>query len=236
MRDVLHALLALQEVDRDLYRVQEELKRLPQERSSRQAEIDKAVARIADTKKRAQALRVRIKELEDGTAERRTRIRKVESEAAHARADAALQAHFEHQARTLKREIGTAEDEALGLMEQAETLDKEVVDLQKKLDTDSKVFAEFNSNVERELADAEARRAKLADERKKRTRDGMPPEALTTYSQLLAARQGVALAALEGRTCQACFMDIPTNMVVRVARGTELVQCPSCHRILFAQG
>jgi predicted nucleic acid-binding Zn-ribbon protein len=28
-------------------------------------------------------------------------------------------------------------------------------------------------------------------------------------------------------------MEVPTNMVVRVSRGADLVQCPSCDRILY---
>jgi predicted nucleic acid-binding Zn-ribbon protein len=31
-------------------------------------------------------------------------------------------------------------------------------------------------------------------------------------------------------------MEVPVNLVVRVQRGTELVQCPSCDRILFLPG
>ena len=62
MQAVLQALLDLQTVDRELFKVQSELKRLPQERATRRAEIDKLVARANELKAQAKATRVRIKE------------------------------------------------------------------------------------------------------------------------------------------------------------------------------
>jgi hypothetical protein len=233
MQDVLRALLGLQEVDRDLYRVQQELLRLPAERAARQAELDKVATQASEKRAAAKQLRVRIKELEDVATTARQRVRKVENELASARADVQLLAFYEHQLKTLRREIGQAEDDALKMLEQVETLDNDAKGIEGKLEAEQKVFAELASNIEREVAQAEARRSKLAAERKTRVHTTIPPEALQNYERLLQARGGVALAQLDGRQCQACYMDIPTNMVLRVQRGTELVRCPSCDRILF---
>ena len=49
----------------------------------------------------------------------------------------------------------------------------------------------------------------------------------------LATRTAQALAELGEGLCEGCFVNLPKNIVVRLARGTELVQCPSCDRILF---
>ena len=42
-----------------------------------------------------------------------------------------------------------------------------------------------------------------------------------------------SLAELGDGLCEGCFVNLPKNIVVRLARGTELVQCPSCDRILY---
>lgn len=233
MKVVLQALLDLQVVDRDLYKVKVELKRLPQERAARRAEIDKQVARVNELRAHAKQTRVRIKEFEDVATTQRQRVRKLENDVAATRADMSLIAHFQHEIKNCKREINNAEDQGLTLLEQVETLEKEAATIQATIDAEEKTFAELSANVEREVAEARTREATLEAERKKRlTQNSVPPEAIATYSRLLAARDGMPLAALEGRTCQACFIEIPTNLVVRVARGSELVQCPSCDRIL----
>jgi predicted nucleic acid-binding Zn-ribbon protein len=83
------------------------------------------------------------------------------------------------------------------------------------------------------MSAANARRADLEARRKERMGGGLPADTLALYVRVLSTREGEALAQLDGRTCGACFMEVPTNMVVRVSRGADLVQCPSCDRILY---
>lgn len=233
MQPTLQALLHLQEVDRDLFRVQSELKRLPAERAARAAELEKRAAKIAEQRLEAKKLRVRIKEIEDQTVVQRQRVRKVESEAAGSRQDMALLVAYQHEIKTLKRDINTAEEEGLQLLERIEVIERQASAAQAELDQENQVFSELSANIERELAAAEKRRAELAAERRRRMADDLPVETLALYTRLLAAREGVAMAPLEGRQCQACFMELPTNVCLRVARGVEVVQCLSCDRILF---
>jgi hypothetical protein len=233
MQDVLRALLDLQEVDRDLFRVQQELRRLPVERDARQAELDRIAAQGSEKRAQAKLLRVRIKELEDQATIARQRQRKVEHELGQARADVQLLAYYEHQIKSLRREVSNDEEEGLRLLEQAEALDSEASQIEARHAEARANFAALSANIEREMAVAEERRAKLAAERARRVGDSVPPEALATYERLLQSREGVALSLLDGRQCQTCFMDVPPNLVIRIQRARELVPCPSCDRILF---
>src|SRR5204862_963936 len=88
MREALRSLLDLQEVDRDLHRVQEELKRLPAERNTRKAELDRLTAALAEIRNNGKTVRVRVKEYEDTATVARQRQRKVENEMGQSRGDA----------------------------------------------------------------------------------------------------------------------------------------------------
>jgi predicted nucleic acid-binding Zn-ribbon protein len=233
MRETLQALLTLQEIDRDIFRVKEELKRLPLELKSKRVELDKRIGKMNDLQAETKRLRVRIKELEDQTTVQRQRVRKIETEAGNSRADMALLVAYQHEIRTLKREISGSEEDGLQCLERVEDLGKQISAFQTELDAEQKLFDEFSKNVETEVKDATARRDQLSAERARRMSSEIPPEALATYNRLLSARSGVAMAELSGRICQGCYMEMPTNLCVRVARGTELVQCPSCDRILY---
>ncbi len=233
MRETLQALLTLQEIDRDIFRVKEELKRLPVELQTKRAELEKRLGRMSDLQSETKRLRVRIKELEDQTSVQRQRVRKLENEAGNSRQDMALVVAYQHEIRTLKREISSAEEDGLQCLERVEELTKQTGVLQTELDAERKLFDEFAKNVDAETKEATRRRDELSTERARRMSSEIPPEALTTYNRLLSARSGVAMAELQGRICQGCFMEMPQNLCVRVARGTELVQCPSCDRILY---
>lgn len=236
MQAVLAALLGLQEIDSQIFRAQAELKRLPQERATRKAELEKRATRVKELKHEVMQLRTRIKELEDGASEKRQRVRKVEAEAASSRQDMALLVAFQHEARTLKKEIGTLEEEGLGLLEKIEALEKDSAGITAALEGEIRIFQEFEANMQREMDAATARLQKLLDDRKQRSGPAIPPDTMGIYTKLLAAREGQALALLEGRACQACFMDVPPNLVVRLTRGSDLVQCPGCSRILYSAG
>ena len=234
MQETIRALLSLQEIDQDVFRVREELRRLPAERSRRRAALDARTATLRATQERAKSLRFRIREIEDMTTQQRQRMRKVENQAASTRQDMALLAAFQHEVKTLKRDISTAEEEALGLIEEAEAAEAEVAAIKAELEEGERVFGEFDGNVKRETAAAEARLAQLQAELERRKHgEDIPAEVLSTYTRLLEAREGIALAELDGRICQMCYMEVTPNMFVRVVRGTEVVQCPSCDRILY---
>lgn len=233
MQDTLRALRALQELDQDIFALSEELRRLPEERARRRQEIDDAIARRDEAKKRAHDLATRIKEIDDMTTIQRQRMRKVEGEAMNSRSDMALVAAYQHQVKTLKRSISMAEEDGLGLVEEGETINAVIETLTGEIDKAEEVFAEFSANVEAEMSTAQHKLDELEAERAKRLSDEVSPESLELYERLLAAREGVALAELEGRICQGCYMEVPSNLYVRVARGTSLTQCPSCDRIFY---
>lgn len=234
MQETLNALLQLQEIDREIFRVQSELKRLPAERDARKAELDRRKTKIDEVRHEANLVRVKIKEIEDLSTQQRQRMRKVENEAAGSRQDMALLVAYQHEIRTLKREIGTAEEEALGLLEKAEGHDATVKTLTSELEADLKIFGELQANVQKELSAAQKRLADLEAQRKLRTSSKVPPEHLATYTRLLQAREGVAIVGIDSRICQGCFMELPKDVIVRVNRGVDLIRCPSCDRILYS--
>jgi len=233
MQDTLRALRTLQEIDQQIFRVREELRRLPAERAQRRAQIDTQRAAREQMVASARDLRFRIHEIEDLTTQQRQRMRKVEHQANSTRSDMALLAAYQHEIRTLKREISSSEEEGLALVDQAEAAEADLARLEAEIESAEAVFGEFSGNVERELAQARQRLERLQQERRQRHDSGnIEPDALALYERLLEAREGIALAELDGRICQMCFMEVTPNQYVRVVRGTEVVQCPSCDRIL----
>jgi hypothetical protein len=233
MHDLLRILRDLQEIDEDLYRVRRELEALPRERSEKRAVIDNQIARKKELDAEVFRLRVQIKELEDKAKVSRQRIRQLENASANTRADQALIAAYSHEIRNLKRDIGDGDEAGLKLVERSDTAEVEAKKLGAEIETAERTYAEFSANVDRELASAQAKADKLISTRKERIGNRVPPDVLGTYDRLLEVRGGVALAALDNRTCQGCHIQVPTNIYVRLTKGRELVQCPKCQRILY---
>jgi hypothetical protein len=234
MQDTLTALRGLQEIDRHIYRVQAELERLPKELEQRQEVLARLQAAIEEREFSVKELRGRIKEIEDATSGLRQRQRKLEHESNNQKVDAALLASFQHEIRQVKRTISQAEDDGLSLVGEADEVDKSLKELQERLAEETAVFQEFQGNVAKEAADAEVKLAELVARREKEASGGIEAPVLDLYTKLLASRGGEALAELNDMTCQGCFVGIPRNLSVRLARQVEIVQCPNCQRILYS--
>jgi len=233
LRQTLKILRGLQELDQDLYRLHDELRRLPQEVTRKREKLQAESERLSEADKKLIEAKVRLKEIEDLTATQRQRVRKLEHEAGAARGDAALHVAFQHEIRTLKRDIGEAEDEGLSLMEEIEKLTRERQAIKAAVDELEKEFALYSLNVDKEAKETLERANSMEGERKRRGGGELTAAVLGTYEKLLASREGQAMAELDQRVCQGCFVSVPNNVYVRLARYSELVFCPSCGRILY---
>lgn len=233
LRQTLKILRSLQDLDRDLYRLQDELRRFPQEVTRKREKLRLETESLAETEKRLTEARVRLKEIEDMTTSQRQRQRKLEHEASVSRADAALLVAFQHEIRTLKRDIGEAEEEGLELVSEIERLTQERDASRAAVAEQEKEFELYSSNVDKEAKQTMDRAQAMERERQQRGRSQLAPDVLGQYEKLLASREGQAIAQLDGRVCQGCYVSVPNNIYVRLARSTELVPCPSCGRILF---
>jgi predicted nucleic acid-binding Zn-ribbon protein len=232
MRDVLRVLVDLQEIDEDLFRLRRELARLPAERNKRRAEIDARIQKARELQGEVLKLQMSEKETEDAARASRQRIMKLESESSRC-SDQALLAAYSHEIRTLRREISDGDEEGLKVVEKREARENERKEILASVEADEADYATYTVNVDAEIAAASKKERALAKDREKRVGNSVPRDVRDTYEKLIEARDGMALAALEERTCQGCYIQVPTNVYVRLARGRDLVQCPNCQRILY---
>ena len=236
MNPVLRSLLNLQEVDRDIFKVEAELERLPKELAARVDALEARKAQLQVKRDEVHELRTSIKEIEDTTVGLRQRLKKLEHESSTGTADAALIASYQHEMRNIKRNVSQAEDDGLKRVGRGDQIDEEIAALELQLLEEEEAFAEFKANVESETVTAQQKLDELRADRKTRSSEGIEASDLEIYRGLLKTRDGEALAELGDGLCEGCFVNLPKNMVVRLARGTELVQCPSCDRILYTYG
>ncbi len=235
MHQSIRVLRGLQELDATLFRVKDELRRLPLERDRRRAEIDARRYSMKPIDVLVRDLQTEVKEIEDLTTVARQRMRKLEGEAANSRGDAATYAAFQNEIRTLKKEVSENEDAGLELIERMDEAKGKRDAISADVEELEKVFVEFDSNVQRELTEAQERHDDLQGKRVERLSGDLPGSLLSMYDKLVDAREGMALAELQNKVCQGCYISVPPNIYVRIARASDIVQCPSCDRILYLE-
>jgi predicted nucleic acid-binding Zn-ribbon protein len=132
----------------------------------------------------------------------------------------------------LRRQIGTAEERLLAVMEQLEQATAAATDAEGML--------------KQVVADRRTREAELIAERKSlitdvrqsqadrdRIRADVDPATLRIYDRLRTTRGGIAVAEVRQRTCQGCRVTMTAAYEQRLRHGEALVTCQSCGRILY---
>jgi predicted nucleic acid-binding Zn-ribbon protein len=232
MGNPVQALRALQEIDKDLFRVNSELERLPAERASRQAILDNAAAVIEQKRQLVMECQVKVREHQGDVDTHQQRIRQLEKESMN-NPDVSTVVACQNEVRRLRRQIEEEEREQYQHMETIERTKLEIEKFSERLEAEQATFEEFSRAVDEEMAEARARKEDLEAKRKGRLSDDLDPQVLELYERLLVARDGEALAMLDGGVCQCCYMQVPPNLTIQLARGDRVIQCSSCDRIMY---
>jgi uncharacterized protein len=223
-------LLKLQNVDKEIRRLQDEIAELPkrvavieQKLAGTKTQLDKAQAALKSDEAARRKYDSNINEL-------RTKISKYR--------DQSLDVKTNEQYRALLAEIQFAEteilaneDKILELMVNADARDKEVKSVQAELKAET-------AQIEKEKEQARERTAEdqklLADWRGKREqlRSGVREDLLRHYERVSKFR-GSGIAEVRDQKCMGCQVILRPQTYNEVRSGKETIVCDSCQRILY---
>jgi predicted nucleic acid-binding Zn-ribbon protein len=228
----LEQLLVLQDRDQKIKQVQAELKTIPQQQKTLEAQLASSAAGLEALKQKARQVEVERKKLELDVGTRTDTISRLKTQQYETRKNDEFQA-MGHEIERYAKEIQKIEDQELELMVQADQLKEQVLADQKRTST-------ANESVGRQMSDLESK-AKLLESqleklRKERTdlAANVDEDLLNRFERLFASKGDAAVVALEHEVCTGCHMKITTQTAVRVKAGKEIVSCEQCGRILYA--
>jgi predicted nucleic acid-binding Zn-ribbon protein len=140
-------------------------------------------------------------------------------------------AGMEQELEYLRRRQSSLEEDALVVMAAVEDRAEELRSAEERLVHVQELHEAAQVDLGEEAETLRRRLSSLAEEREEIIK-AVPNQDLSIYEGLRAQRGGQAVALLENGICQGCRVALPTGLAQRVRRGTELVQCASCQRIL----
>ena len=61
----------------------------------------------------------------------------------------------------------------------------------------------------------------------------LDPALMDRFRKISKMNQGSAVTSVSHEVCSGCFMNIPPQLYIEVQRGSSLISCPQCSRILY---
>jgi len=231
MQEIIEKLLVLQDRDRKLLRVTQELAHIGPERESLKA-------KAASTQTALDAAKLSVKKIESERKQRdleiegkKTQIDKYLNQQLQTRKNEEYKA-LTHEIEMAKEVIFKIEDAEIVLMEQAEVAQKNVVAAtaeaaaaKKLVDDQIGLLNQREENLKKEFAELTSSREQLASAVDDSTR--------SRYERLFKSKGENVVVSVEHSACGGCHMKLPTQIVTNTRAQGELVTCPNCGRILY---
>jgi predicted nucleic acid-binding Zn-ribbon protein len=231
MLEAIEKLIILQDRDRKLIRLREEVAHIPAERQQLQAKAAAAQVNLDTAKQKGKQIESDRKKLELDVDAKKQLIEKYSLQQFQTKKNEEYKA-LAHEIEMCKEAIFKLEDQQLELMEQAEHAQKELAaanqrtaEAKKTIDARLSDIAAREGNLKKELADLETNREELADAVDEGTR--------SRYERLLKHKGSNVVVGIQHGVCGGCHMQLSRSTIVTCQAEQEIVTCTNCGRILY---
>jgi uncharacterized protein len=231
MFEPIEKLLILQERDRKILHIEEELSHVPVERQQLQSKSSVASTTLEAARLKVKQLETERKKLELDVESKKELIGKYSLQQFQTRKNEEYRA-LSHEIETCKGDIGGLEDRELELMEAIDGAQKEVAAATKvatevKRDIDS-LLAGLNQReqaLKKDLAELQINRDQLAG--------AVEDELRQRYQRLFKQKGNNVVVGVNHGVCNGCHMQLSRQIVVSCQASQEVMYCPNCGRILY---
>jgi predicted nucleic acid-binding Zn-ribbon protein len=228
----LEQLLVLQNRQQKIRQIQTEIKTIPLQRQSLEAQQAASAAALTALKSKGQHLEMDRKKLELDAGTRRESINRLKTQQYETRKNDEFRA-MGNEIERYEKEIQAIEDQELELMDQSEKLKAELA-------IEDKKASGARESIARQMADLQEKGKTLQGQLDQLTAESteiagkVEEELLSRFERLFASKGDAAVVALEHEVCTGCHMKVTTQTAHRVKNGKEIVSCEQCGRILYA--
>jgi len=231
MLETIEKLLVLQDRDQKIRRVEGELAHIGPEREGLRARAAATLSQLEILKTRARQIESDRKRLELDVDGKKQQIEKYANQQLQTRKNEEYRA-LAHEIDACKADITKIEDQEIGLMEQAEQLQKdnarvsrEAGETKKLVDDQVAQLNQREENLKKELAELLQGRAELAA--------GVEESARVRYDRLIRNKGENVVVGVHNGVCGGCHMKLPPQILVLCLGDQEIITCTNCGRILY---
>ena len=232
MKAELQKLIALQNLDTTIRKLEKDQQATPERRAEIEREFDQRAFEITALENRRDEAKHNRARLENEVVEQKGRAERAERNLMSSKKQDEYTAAI-READAARKQMSALETQVLEQMEQfeqAEAALKERADEIATMNSDReaklKTFDEETGTIGERLAAARKEREEVFA--------SLPKPMSALYSRIGARiRDGVAVAEARNRSCSACFMSLRPQMMAEIRRGEEIITCDNCGRILY---
>jgi len=232
VKSELEKLIELQKTDTNIRQLKKSIESAEQRRASIEQEFERHASSIREIQANRDKIQADRATLEKQIAENKTYLERADRNLKHAQ----NQKEYETAMRetdALQKQIAALETQVLEKMTGIEGVEKVLEERAEEINS-------LEANRDAALKDFDKELAKNRKEYESETKKRhevfvtLPAQLAAVYNRLTQrSRDGIAVAEVKGGSCSACFMKLRPQRQLEVKKGSEIITCESCTRILY---
>jgi len=226
----IEQLLILQDRDRHLRTLKQELNNVPHEKKAVDDQLAAAASALEKAKGRWRDIELERKRLEIDAESKRDQVGRFKTHQFQTRKNEEFQA-LTNEIKRFESEISTIEDRELDLMQEYENVKPVIAEADKNFNEQKAILQRRTADLDvkvgavtNQIESAQQERAGLASQ--------VDEDLLDLFERLFHSK-GEAVVSLEHGVCTGCHMKITTQTATRVKNAREITHCEQCGRILY---
>jgi predicted nucleic acid-binding Zn-ribbon protein len=233
LNELIEQLVALQEIDLVIDKIDGEIKLEQDGLDGRISSLVEREGRISEQEALIEELEKERRTLEDEMADKIAHVKERQSKMMQvqtSREQTALLKEIED----AKKNVKENEEKIVSIMEQVENLTTETTEEKNILKTEKSLVNEEKKKV-KTVIDELSKGKKTKKNKRDKQAGAVNGSMIQKYEILRERRNGLAIVNVLDGVCQGCFMNLPPQKYNMLLRGDQVLECPSCQRLIYHQ-
>ena len=231
MKEKISLLIRLQDCDTQIQKLNKKKEMAPKKMQDLEKKLQAAETRFQENQDKLESLKKERRKLDREIDDFDIKIEKSGLKLSNIKSNKEYTAALK-EVEDLKNQKTRAEDQAIGLMEESEEIQRICRENEEKKKELEKQCEEARQEIQREMNQWNEEIDKL--ETKRTTlKESIEEDLLKRYLFLWERKQGIAVSPVVGGVCQTCHMGIPPQRFNELRRGDALMSCSNCKRIIY---
>jgi predicted nucleic acid-binding Zn-ribbon protein len=228
----LKHLIALQNADTTIRRLQAEIEAIPKRRAEIEEEFDQRAFEIRELERARDEARTERTRLETEVLEQRTKQERAERNLMSSTKQDEYTAAI-READAARKHISQLETQILEKMEAFEQAESQLKEREPEM-TRLRVEMEARFQEFEEQTRTQAEQLTANQSERERIVATLPKQMSVLYNRISTRiRDGIAVAEARNGSCTACFMSLRPQVMAEIRRGEDVITCDNCNRILY---
>jgi len=229
----LSLLVQLQQFDLSIQQLDDQRHKIPVRINEARSALDQVHSRLEGIKTALEKATGERRSGEQDLDEQESHVQKLRTRLMDIKTNKEYQAHlFEIDLANKKKD--SLEERVLVAMERGEEKEKELKEVQKLVDNATQSFTQEKTQLESKAIDLDRELGELKVQ-KEDVLKLLDKTVYARYTKLKSANKVIVVAQVRSGTCQGCQLQIPPQLIADVKRADQLLTCPYCFRILYAE-